>query len=341
MPATVHVKRRLTNISLHYPPEFESIGEKFFPRWPVDFLTDQFSVWSKANLLALDELSPLGDDEAPPDVELRLDPDTSFNCQVYGINSPGKWITNKNADPSLDIETERTIQLTTALRLRLEYLRVNQRLRATSFMTSNSTLSAAQRFDAYTSPGSLPISTLRLIVNTIGYANQGKKPNVIAGTTFAWQAVAQSEEFKDLSKYQSIVNARGEQASVGYIAMIEQLIGVKPGTIVVSDAVYNAAQAGATPNYVTFMGPDIVFGYVEELGMRKWSLSAGFQWSAYSNDPHAIISVPRYTNTMLPVDDLRAFTVIDPKIIRPELGYLLKGVINSADTTSYGNLVSI
>lgn len=341
MPANVHVKRRLTDLSIHYPWEFESVGEKFFPARPTEFLSDQFAQWDKANLLKLEELSPLGDDESPPDVELKLGPDTSFACKVYGIQSPGKWITEKNADPSLDYETERTIQLTTALRLRLEYLRVNQRLRSTAFMTNNSTLGATARFDAYTSAASLPITTLRTIVNQIGYANQGRKPNMIAGTTYAWQAVAQSEEFKDLTKFTTIVDSKGEQASAGYIPMIERLIGVKPGTIMVSDAVYNAAKSGDAANYVTFMGPDLVFGYVEPWGLRKYSLSAGFQWSAYSNDPQAIISVPRYHNTMVPTEDLRAFTVIDPKIIIPSLGYLLKGVINSADTASYGNFVSI
>ncbi len=73
--------------------------------------------------------------------------------------------------------------------------------------------------------------------------------------------------------------------------------------------------------------------------MRTQTLSAGFQWSAYSNDPQAIIAVPRYNNTMLPVEDLRAFTVIDPSIVQQDLGYLLKGCINSADTGSYGALV--
>lgn len=341
MPANVHVKRRLTDLSIHYPWEFASIGEKFFPVRPTEFLSDQFAQWDKANLLKLEELSPLGDDESPPDVELKLGPDTSFQCKVYGIQSPGKWITEKNADPSLDYETERTIQLTTALRLRLEYLRVNQRLRSTAFMTSNSTLSSVARFDNYLSGQSTPLTTLRMIVNQIGYANQGKKPNMIAGTTYAWQAVAQSEEFKDWAKFTQQVPFTGEQEQLGYLPMIEAAIGVKRGTIVVSDAVYNAAKSGDAANYVTFMGPDLVFGYVEQWGLRKYSLSAGFQWSAYSGDPQAIISVPRYHNTMVPVEDLRAFTVIDPKIIVPSLGYLLKGVINSADTASYGNLVSI
>jgi hypothetical protein len=341
MAGSVHVKRRLTNISIHYPWEFESVGEAFFPRMPTEHLTDQFAVWRKSNLLAMQDLSPLGDDEAPPDVELKQDADISFACKVFGIQSPGKWITQKNADPSLDYETERTIQLTTALRLRLEYLRVNQRLRSTAFM-NNSTLLAAQRFDNYTSASSKPISTLRLVVNQIRYANQGRVPNKIAGTTYVWQAVANSEEFKDLVKYslvQSVVDEAAKREN-GYIALIESLIGVSPGTIMRSDAVYNVAAADQTAVYTTFMGPDIVFGYVEPLGIRKFSLAAGFQWSAYSNDPQAIISVPRYDRTVVPVEDLRAFCVVDPKIIVQDLGYVLKGCIDGTDSTSYGNLVA-
>lgn len=343
MPASVHVKRRLTDLSVHYPADFASVGEEFFPNRPTEFLSDQFAQFNKANLLALHDLSPLGDDESPPEIEIKLDADISYACKVYGVASPGKWITQRNADPSLDYEAERAIQLTSSLRLRLEYLRVVQKLRNTAVMTSNSTLSAAERFDNYSSASSKPISAMRLIVNSIAYANQGRRPNKIAGTTFAWQAVANSEEFKDLVKYTVVQDVRDAAARSenGYLRLIESLIGVAPGSILVSDAVYNAAASQQTAEYTTFMGPDLVFGFVEPMaGLRSYSLSAGFQWSAFSNDPHAIISVPRYHNTMVPTEDLRAFCVIDPKIIVSGLGYLLKGVIDASDTTNYGALVA-
>ncbi len=345
MPASVHVRRRLTDLSVHYPWDFKSIGEEFFPKRTTDFLTDQFAVWNKANLLALEELSPLGDDDTPPDVELKLDADQTFACKVYGVQSPGKWITEKNADPSLDYETERTVQLTTSLRLRLEYLRYVQVLRNTALMTSTSSLTTGQKFDNYTSATSLPITTLRIIVNNIGYANQGRKPNKIAATTLVWQAISNSEEFKDLVKYNIVQTVReeAERSENGYIALIESLIGVAPGSIIISDAVYNVAAASQTAVYTTFAGPDIVFGYVEPWGLRKYSLSAGFQWSAYSNDPQAIIAVPRYTGTVVPVEDLRAFCVIDPRIVVPTLGYLLQNAISTTGDiygNSYGTLVA-
>lgn len=346
MAATVHVKRRLTDLSVHYPWDFTSVGEEFFPKRPTPHLTDQFAVWNKANLLQIEESSPLGDDEEPPNVELVLSPDQSFSCKVYGLQSPGKWITEKNADPSLDYETERTIQLTTALRLRLEYLRVVQKLRSSSVMTNNSTLTTAQKFDNYTSGTSLPISVMQGIVDDIGYLNQGRKPNKIAMTTFTMRAIAKSEQFKDLVKYQAIQNAQVNElkkTQSGQIALIEQLIGVEYGSIVLSDATYNVAASSQTPIYTTFMGPDIVFGYLEEWGIRKYSLAAGFQWSAYSNDPQAIIAVPRYQKTVVPVEDLRVFTVTDPNIVVTDLGYLLKGAISTTagqDGVSYGNLVA-
>jgi hypothetical protein len=346
MPAQVHVSRRLTDVSIHYPWDFTSVGERFFPRRPTEHLTDQFAYANKANLLRLEELSPLGDDDVPPEIELVWDADKKFSCRVYGVSSPGKWITEKNADPSLDYETERTIQLTTSLRLRLEYLRYVQRLRSTTYMTSNSTLTGAQRFDNYASGSSAPIETMQFIVNNIAYANQGKRPNRIAATTFAWQAILNSEDFRDRVKFNDApslhVPSMNEDVS-GYLGAIEKLIGVAPGTIIISDATYNVAAASQTPVYTTFAGPDMVFGFVEDLGLRKYSLSAGFQWSAYSSDPQAIISVPQYNQGTMPTDQLRAFTVIDPFIIEPTLGYLLKGVISTTQDSngnSYGDLVA-
>ncbi len=346
MAAIVHVKRRLTDLSVHYPHDFTSIGEAFFPRRPTEFLTDQYAVWNKANLLQMEEATPLGDDDEPPEVELVLSADQSFSCKVYGLQSAGKWITEKNSDPSLDRETERTIQLTTALRLRLEYLQVNQRLRSASFNTNTSTLTAAQKFDNFTSATSRPISVMQSIVDSIGYANQGRKPNRIAMTTFTMRAIAKSEEFKDLVKYVAIQDARVNElnkSQSGQLALIEQLIGVEMGTILLSDAVYNVAASNQTPIYTTFMGPDIVFGYIEEWGIRKYSFAAGFQWSAYSNDPQAIIAVPRYQKTVVPTEDLRVFCVMDPSVMVADLGYLLVGAISTtgaSDGTSYGNLVA-
>jgi hypothetical protein len=342
MPAIVHVNRRLTDVSLHYPYEFESIGDFFFPIKPVEYLSDQFVTANKPNLLSIRDAAPLGDDDVPPNVELVWDADTTFSCKVYGLSSPGKWITQKNADPALDYETERTIQLTNSLRLRLEYLKVKQRLRDTSTMTSYSTLTAAQRFDNYSSGSSTPITTIKTIVANIGYANGGKRPNRMAMTSHVLNAICNSEEFKDKVKYTVIPSGMsGPDAPTGplsQVTLVEAMVGIPFGSLRIADHVYNSAASNQTASYKTFIGSDIVIGYVEPLGLRSWSMSAGFQWSAYPGAPTSIISVPQYNRGVVATEELRAFTVIDPKVIKPELGYLLKGCVDVTNSI-YGGLL--
>lgn len=339
MPAIVHVNRRLTDVSLHYPYEFESIGDWFFERKPVDFLSDQFVNFNKANLLSIGDFTPLGDDDVPPQVKIKYDADTTFTCQIYGVAVPGKWVTEKNADPALDYETEKAIQLTLSLRLRLEYLQVKQRLRDAAVMTNTTTLAAADRFDNYASPTSLPVTTIQLICDNIGYANQGRKPNRIALTTHVLRAIARSEEYKDLVKYNAIQDAKELQRTMaGQLSILEQLVGVAQGTMRIADHTYNAAAEGQTPSYKAFVGSDMLFAYVEPLGLRKWTCTAGFQWSAYPNSPTSIINVPQYHRGTVPTDEMRAFTVIDPKVIKPELGYLLKGCVDTSNA-DYGGVL--
>src|SRR5262245_33651850 len=148
MPGIVHVKKRLTDISVRFPSEQQFCGLDFFPRKNVEHLSDFIVKWSKANVLRLDDLAlSAPDDELPPEVELVLQADDSYQCRVYAVRSPDKVITKKNADPALDYDVERALMVRQRLDQRLEYLRVKQTLRSTSVMTNNTTLSPAQRWD--------------------------------------------------------------------------------------------------------------------------------------------------------------------------------------------------
>jgi hypothetical protein len=343
MPSYVHVNQRLSDVSQSYPHEFESLGDYFFEKKGVEHLSDQFVQVSKPNLLSLRDLVPMSDDSVPPEIQLKWDADTTFNCKVYALSSPDKWITTRNADPSLDYETQRTIQLTLSLRLQLEYLQVNQRLRDTSVNTNTSTLTAAQRFDNYASSSSAPIETMKLIVDNIGYATgNGKRPNRIAMTSFTLSAISNSEDFRDRVKYTTVVDGMtgpsGKRPANGIAALVEAMIGVEPGTIRIADHVYNSAANGQTAAYKTFIGSDILFAYVEPLGLRKWSFSAGFQWSAVPNSPTSIIAVPQLMRGVMQGEEFRAFSALDPKVLQPSLGYLLKGCLDTSNA-SYNNLL--
>jgi hypothetical protein len=335
MPSYVHVKKRLTDISVRFPPEQEMCGLDFFPRKNVEHLSDFILNWNKGNILRLDELAMSAPDDAlPAEVELILDADDSYACKVYAVRSPDKVITKRNADPAMDYDVERALMCRQRLDVRLEYLRVNQTLRSAAVLTNNTTLSAAQRWDNLTSADSLPVSLGRSVVANMRYLNGGHAPNVVRMTTFVKNAIVQSEEFKDFTKFNAVSSA----APIGDEAMIALMWGLAPGSVKCCDATYNSAQAGDTPVYKAFLGSDVIFGYVVPAGIRSYGLSTEFRFSGYNTDPYAIISVPQFSRGAIPGEDIRGISICDPHIMNVNSGYLLKACVDVSDS-QYGGLL--
>ncbi len=335
MAGIVHVKKRLTDISTRFPAEQAYCGQDFFPRKQVDHLSDFITKWNKGNILRLDELAlSAPDDELPPEVELILDADDSYQCRVYAVRAPDKVLTRKNADPSLDYDVERTLHVKNRLDTRLEYLRVKQILRSTTYLTNNATLLTAQQFDNAASASNTPVTRGRAIVTAMKMQNGGNAPNCVRMTSVVKNAIVQSEEFKDYTKF----NVASASAPVGDEDMIAAVWGLPSGTVKTSDATYNAATAGATPSYKTFLGSDIVFAYVAAPGIRTYGLGAEFRFSGYNTDPYSIISVPQFNRGAIPGEDIRGLAILDPHVYNADSGYLLK---NCVDTTNaaYGGFI--
>lgn len=336
MPSTVHVNRRLTDASLMYPPDFEPIGSKFFLDKPTDFLSDQFASMSKANMLGLRDAAPIGDAGHPSLVDVVFDADTSFSIPIYGLRNPERYFTQRNADPSLSYEQMRTVTLTSAMRVRMEYLRVNQRLRSTAYMTTNKTLIAAERFDNKNSNASTPVTLLQRYADRIANAANGRRPNVAACAIETVRAIASSEEFKDYVKFNVIQDAESiVKQPNGQVRLIEQLIGLAPGTLNVHDAVYNAGSL-ASPAYRKFIGSDFVMAYVEPLGVTSYTACVGWRWKELGTES-AIVEVPDFT-TPLPTTALHIINATEPQVVKPELAVLIKGCVDTTDTT-YGSIL--
>lgn len=345
MPGYVHVKKRLTDISVRFPAEQVYVGSDFFPRKNVTHLTDFVAKWNKANILRLDELAlSAPDDELPPEVELILNADDSYQCRVYSVRHPDKVITRRNADPALDYDVERALMVRQRLDVRLEYLRVKQTLRSTSVMTNNVTLTAAQRFDNITSSQSTPVSTVRNIVAQMRHLNGGHAPNVVRFSTFVKNAIVQSEEFKDFTKF----NVTGPGNPIGDEELIAKVWGLEPGSVKCSDATYaiaaptippsTTAQSAGAPQFRSFLGSDIIMAYVAQPGIRTYGLGAEFRFSGYNTDPYAIITVPQYNRGPIPGEDIRGISILDPHVYNADSGFLIKGCVDTTNTQYLGFL---
>jgi hypothetical protein len=345
MPSVVHVKKRLSDVSFRFPLQQQYCGMDFFLRKNVEHLTDQIVKWSKANLLRLDELSlSAPDDQLPPEVELELAPDDSYQCRVYAVRAPDKVITKRNADPAVDFDVERTFHVRQRMDIRMEYLRIKQVLRNTAINTNNLTLTTGQQFDNTTSGASLPVSQGRTVVTQMKLANGGFLPNIVRMTSFVKNAIVQSEEMKDFTKF--------AVAEKGMPVMDEEVIaaawGLAPGSVKCSDAIYTIAapteppasgtQSAANPIWRTFLGSDIVFAYVVPIGLRTYGLGAEFRFSGYNTDPYAIISVPQLNRGAIPGEDIRGITITDPHVSNADSLFLLKNCVNTSSTTYQGYL---
>jgi hypothetical protein len=339
MPPVYHVERRLTDISSMYPPAFDALGPWFFPEKGTDYLSDKFAQHSKANMLGLrsEGSNQVGDDDLPQEVQVVYDADTEFTIPVYALSNPGKWISRRNADPALNYEATRALTLTSAMRVLLEYVRVNKRLRDNSQMTQNKTLLASERFDNPTSGDCAPVALFQQIALTIKNQNQGRAANRWSMASETLLAISNTPDFLGRVKFTQIADAEKISKEPNGIArLLEAMVGVASGTLRVHDAVYNAGSV-SSPSYKKFIGSDSVMGYVEPAGLESYTLGIGWKWNAIPEET-AIVSVPQFTRGAAVEDEFRILAGIEPQIVQPTLGYLVQGCVDVTNAEYNGFL---
>lgn len=335
MPAPfVHINKRLTDISIRFPDEQVSVRSEFFPRKPVDHLSDLIAQWNRANILRLDDLDMAGDEDLPSLVELQLDANIQYQCKIWAVRAMAKEITSRNADPALDYEVERALMAKQRLSTLLEYQAINKVLRDPTAMSGSfETVALAEQFDNFGSPTSLPVSKLSGVVLRIKSQTGGNVPNKCTMSSFTLNAIAASEEFKDRSKYTTLVVGDPESAD-GRARILESLIGLPAGAIKLTDAVYNTAKAGLAESLKQFIGSSVVMAYVTPPSIRGYGFAAGFSWNGYGADPMAIIKVPQFTAGVIPGEEIRAFSIVDFRPLNVKAAYTLDQAVNPAITGS-------
>jgi hypothetical protein len=334
MPANfVHIPKRLADLSLRFPAVQETQRHRFFPARPTAHLSDLITKWNTDNVLRVDDLDMSGDEDLPGLVELVLDANDSFTCKILAARAMAKEVTSKNADPSIDYEVERALATKQRLDTLLEYRAIKKTLRDSTIMSGSfETCSAGQQFDG-TGSGVDPVAKLTAIALTIKTQTGGFMPNVCTMSSFTLAAIAASESFKDRSKFTTLVV--GDKASAdGRARILESLIGLAPGTIETTDAVYNNGKAGVAGAKKQFIGSAVIMAYVEPPAIRTQGFGAAFQWSGFSADPIAIIKVPQFNHGVWPGEEMRAISVVDFKPYNVVAGYTLDQAV---DPTKTGN----
>ena len=331
--SNLHISRPLTDLVVAYDPAQDGMLRNFFfPRKPVDKLSNQIRQISKADMLRLYDMKAAGDSKVQ-EVQFRTDTTLSYSAQVYAAEAVISQLENLNADEELEYEQRQTMAAFSAMSVNLEWQAINGVLRNTAAMTQNATASVSSRWDNYSSSASDPIADL-LSAITLVQLQTGKKFNRLAMGQYTWRKLQQHPNV--LSR----VTFSGGAGSLLTLEILAGLLDIEGGAknIVISPATYNSARHGETAIYKQFIGSDVLIARVEDPSLSDFGLGHEFAFSGFNGDGFAAIKYPDPARGVLGSDLVKIVSMVDYKVLNPTAGYLLKTVLNTA-SAEYGGFI--
>jgi hypothetical protein len=249
----VHISTALTNVSVAWFQEQENfIADKVFPMVPVVHQTDQYFVWSLADLYRDDaQLRADGTESAGTGMNLATQ---SYTANVWGLHKDIGPQVRANSDPAIDIDVTTTRMLMQKMLIRRDRFFV-QKYFTTGIWTGSSSAGDITGTAGGTPGTSTPAKwsddangdpfTDIATQQTAILQGTGKLPNILVIGWPVYQALRKHPLVIDRIKYTSQPDAKDITP-----AMLAAMFDVEE--VLVSKAVYNSAAEGlaSTTNFV-------------------------------------------------------------------------------------------
>lgn len=345
LESTLHVSVPLTDYAQKFIPNQEGyVWSKMLPIKNVRKRTDLIRAFNKGQTLRRWDLRGGSGGSDVQEVQFKMDPNKSFNCQDYAVQAIIRTTERMEADEILMYEKEMFDQAIQAMTTNLEGLVVMDVLRNTSVLTTNTSLTRDYQLDNWFSPLSDPLNTLNAGIWSIRNATTFK-PN---------RVLMHYMTLNQICRHPKVVGLRNV-SSTGFITKdeLEDMLELDRGTIITTDAQYNAAAMGATDSFKAFIGSDIVMAYAPPPSIRTYGLGSMFMFqdTVVGTEGEAIpeIQAPFVVYTLPDLAgqwDVRGGSYaqrlvggLDPKVLNPTAGYLIQNAVNGADTARYGSAI--
>jgi hypothetical protein len=334
----LHVAQPLVDLCVAYKPEDDDyIRNVFFPRKDVQHLTDKIRQVSKADTLRLYDLDASGDGEVA-EVQYRLGSDLTYDCKILAAKARVTSIDSKNADAALMHEMRQTKQALISVGQRMEYLAVNQTLRSASVLTNNETLTAAERWDNFSSASSTPIEDLQAAIAQVRIKTGKRKAGRIKVAMHEFVLMTLMQHPNVLSRISFNPSGTG---AVLTLPILAQMLGLDGADIVVTGAQYTSADQGATDAYNAFLGPDVIVGMVDDGGLDDQALGHEFVFDGLAGEDPFLVRKWREEGVgAVGTDFVGVACACDYKVTNADAGFLFKSVIDVSDTERYASLIS-
>lgn len=326
----VHISSALTNVSVAWFEEQDYfIADKVFPMVPVQHQTDQYFVWSLADLYRDDaQLRADGTESAGTGMNLTTQ---SYVAKVWGLHKDIGPQVRANADPAIDIDVTTTRMLMQKMLIRRDNFFVSTYLKTgvwkggtsatdivgTAGGTPGTTTPAKWSDDANSDPFT-DIATQQTSI----LQGTGKLPNILTIGWPVYQALRKHPLIIDRIKYTSQPTATNVTAN-----LMAEMFDVDE--VLVSKAVYNSAAEGlaATTNFVA--GSVALLAYKTRApSLNEPTAGYTFGWQGFTGLNNLGIRTNQIPMNWLGMGTVRDEVEMsfDMQIVAPSLGVFFSGI---------------
>ena len=327
----VHVNAPLTDISVAYVQSASNfIADRFAPRVPVSKQSDRYYIYDRGDFNR-DEMKERAPGTESAGGGYSLDNTPTYYSKRYSFHKDVDDETRANSDSVLAPERDATIYVTNKAMIKKE------RVFAASYLTAgvwnsektgvNSDVTTASEFLMWNNANSTPIEDIRAGQRSVLEAT-GFEPNKIVLGKAVYDALIDHPDIVDRVKYGQ---TPGNPAMVNESALAA-LFGLQE--VLVSKAVYNTANEGASESSAFISGSHALLGYVApNPGLMTPSAAYNFQWTGMFGGGGGI-RIKRFRIEEIESDRIEVDMAFDEKVVGADLGYFFDTAVDFSTTFS-------
>jgi hypothetical protein len=313
----VHVNAPLTNISIAWrQDQSEFVADQVFPNVPVQKQADRYYVYDRDNWFrAQAEKRGLAQESAGGG--FTVDSTPTYYCDVWAFHKDVDDQIRANQDQVIDVDRDATEFVTRDLMLKKELTWAAQYF-TTGIWTGSTTggdITPATLWDAV---GSTPIEDIRAqLLST--KRRTGFRANTVVMGEEVWNVLQDHPDFLERIKF--------TQTAIVTTALFASVLGVSK--VLVAGAVQNVSIEGAAEDMEFVFGKACLIVYsAPRPGLLTPTGGYTFSWAGLFGAGALGGRILRFRMEHLKSDRVEGEMSFDQKVVAPEMGAFLTGVIS-------------
>lgn len=316
-PSDVHVNIPLTQISIAWlQDQREFVAEKVFPMVPVAKQSDRYYKYDRGNWFRAQAK------KRPPAAESAgsgwtIDNTPTYFADVYAIHKDVDDQVRANQDSVLDVDREATEFVSRDLMLKKELVWAATYF-TTGVWTGSSTGTDVTPATLWDAANSTPIEDLRaeLIATK---RRTGFRANKVTMGEEVWNVLQDHPDFLERIKY--------TQTAIVSTGLLAAVLGVDE--VLIAGGVQDVSIEGAAEDMEFIFGKNVLIAYgAPRPGLLTPTAGYTFAWTGLFGAGAMGTRIKRFRMEHLAADRVEGEMAFDMKVVAPEMGAFLTGVIS-------------